>query len=202
MPVAPGDPYGVGPITVLDRTLVNVAKSEVDAYDIALDYSRTTERAGTFTAFALGTLQTHCKTQVIPTADFLDSVGLTNAYTLKFRDNAGITWKYRDFSFGRTVRYFDSYQVAANRQTSGAVTVLNQGGLRVPSQSYHDLFATWKFAPRLPFVSGIELQAGVKNVFDKRPPLDAGNTQSLSYLYGPFGDPPGAVYYASFKTAF
>jgi len=63
----------------------------------------------------------------------------------------------------------------------------------VPSQTYHDVYGGYSF------LSSVEVQAGVKNVFNKRPPFDANMT---ALYYSPFGDPRLATYYVSIRKAF
>lgn len=200
--VAPGSPFAVGPITVLDRSLINLASSKADAIDLAIDYALESRRAGMFRFFALATRQIHFETQIISSLPTVENVGITNAFPLKFRGNAGVTWRLNNYGLGWIVRYFDSYVVAANPTTSGEVTVRSQGGERVPSQSYHDIYASYRWERNNAFLSGVDFQLGIKNLFNRRPPLDASNTVSIPYLYSPFGDARGVVFYGSIKAAF
>jgi len=68
----------------------------------------------------------------------------------------------------------------------------------VPSQTYHDVVGKYRFGPSSSWLDGTEVQAGVKNVFNTRPPFDA----SFADFYSPYGDPRLASYYVSLKKAF
>jgi outer membrane receptor protein involved in Fe transport len=67
-------------------------------------------------------------------------------------------WRF----IGGTAFDNNSSQQLLQNQEEGAYDPLNA---RIPSVSYLDLSATWKFLP------GMEVRAGVNNVFDKDPPF-------------------------------
>ncbi len=190
-------PGWAGPIASIDRTSVNVAQAKVEAYDAQLDYQNETAAAGTFAFFAIATLQTHYETQLISTAALTENAGISNANPLKLKGNFGITWQYRPLTLGWTARYFDSYLVADPSAVASALVILNQGSQSIPSQMYHDIFMRYRFSENL--LSGIEVLAGIKNLFDKTPPFDA----SFQYgYYSPFGDADLMKYYVSLKKNF
>lgn len=196
--VPAGDPFGVGPVTQLDLTAMNIARAEVEAFDVALDY-RHEGSLGTFDFYGVATWQPHFRTQLLPTVDLVENAGVTSVFPLKFKGNAGLTWKRGRWSAGWSMRYFDSYIVSTN-----AGVQLSQGGPRVSSQLYHDVY----FSCRLPKSSGrwgavfgrMEITLGGKNVFNTEPPFDAGI--SASRYYSPYGDPRLSSYYLSVKNAF
>jgi iron complex outermembrane receptor protein len=199
---APGDPFGVGVITGIDVSAINVASTNTEAFDMALDYSLNDTPVGAFSFFLVGTWQTHLQTQLLPSEPVKELVGISSGFgsntssgiPVKFKANVGTTWKWRDWTLGWTTRYYDDYLAADPTSASSAATVLNQGGGgRVKSQAYHDLIAGY----RLP--QNIEVQAGIKNVFNKKPPFDAG-AGSMYYSY--LGDPRLASYWLSLKAAF
>jgi len=209
-PVPPGDPFGVGPITFLDATSINISRAEVEAYDVALDYRMQTARIGVFDFYSLATWQEHFKTQLLPGAAIVESVGVDsdfgNPIRLKLKANAGLTWKLRHWTLGWTARYFNSYLVADPSQSYNTSKFLIQGSLGVPSQTYHDIFGSYRFeqesgqsSGKASWLRGLELQAGVRNIFHKEPPLDA--NESVLY-YSPFGDPRVSSYYLSVKKEF
>jgi iron complex outermembrane receptor protein len=203
-PVAPGDPFGVGPITFIDATAVNISRAEVEAYDVSIDYHGETTRLGSFDPYFLATWQTHYKTQLIPNAPVVESVGIDsdfgNPIRLKFKANAGLTWKYRHWALGWTARYFNSYVVADPSQSFNVDIFRNQGSLRVPSQTYHDLFVSYRFGQGgAQMLTGLEVKLGIRNVFHTEPPFDA--NQPPVY-YSPFGDPRISSYSLSVKKSF
>jgi len=211
-PNLPTDQPGwAGPITLIDQSNVNIARAEVEAYDVQLDFRHETARFGSLDFFALATWQTHYKTQLLPSLLVVENVGIESSdfssIPVKLKANAGLTWDYRDWTVGWNARYFDSYLVADPTQALNAVTIKNQGnGGRVPSQVYHDLFMTYRFvslgrastASRL--LSNTEVQLGVRNIFNTKPPFDAASI--LWGYYSILGDPRLASYYVSLKKSF
>jgi iron complex outermembrane receptor protein len=201
-----GDPFGVGPIIEVRRTLVNVARTEVEAIDAALDFRSASTAAGTFTFYALATWQPHFKTQLISTAPVEEWVGVAAFNPLKVKINAGITWERDGWNVGWHSRYFHSYLVAdPSLAFNQSTTIPNQGGDgRVPSQMYHDVVVSYRPAPGRSFLgtsvlAKTEFRAGVRNVFNKKPPFDASDT--IRY-YSPFGDPRLATYHLSVSKQF
>ncbi len=83
---------------------------------------------------------------------------------------------------------------------------MNQGnGGRVDRQIYHDVFAKYRFDEAshagllTQLLGGLEIQAGVRNVFNSKPPYDVVNGyQYYSWL----GDPRLATYYLTLKQSF
>lgn len=201
-PNLPGDEPGwAGPVTALDLTAANISRAMVEAYDFQVDY-RWQTAFGAFDFFAVGTRQTHYKTQLAPSAAEVDNVGVGSNYPLKLKANAGVTWQYRNWTLNWTANHFDSYVVS----TSPAI-VLNQGSSRVPSQTYHDLFAGYRFAKSpaaLQFLNNAEVQLTVKNLFNKAPPFDASAQLGSVFqqFYSPYGDPRLATYEISFRMGF
>ena len=200
-PAAPGDAFGVGPITFIDNTSINIARNWVDAYDVAADYHLEVPTVGAFDLNFLGTWQPHFRTQLISTAAITEGAGVSSANPLRFRGNASLAWRQGHWDVTWLVRYFDSYVVSTT-----PATILNQGGNgRVPSQTYHDVFVRYAHGPvtsatRASRMLGEwEIRVGVKNIFNRKPPFDAGNTVNF---YSPYGDPRLAAYYVELKTAF
>ena len=196
----------MGKITGLNLGLINLASAEVEAYDAQLDYTLETG-IGSFSGYALGTWQTHYRTQLTPDLAVVENIGYTSSFPVKFKANFGLNWTRGPWSAGWMGRYFDSYLVI-NPAVPGfadAQSIANQGnGGRVSSQVYHDLFATYRIgagaSPLLSrmFLSSAELRAGIQNIFNTRPPVDTAYANG----YSTFGDPQLASYYMSVKVAF
>lgn len=217
----PGDGYSVGPITRLNLFTLNLARAEVETYDVQLDYTRDLGGAGKLEAFALATRAMHYKTQLVSALPVLENVGyatqvggslVTNfpSFPLKWRGNAGVTWSRGPLSVGWVARYYSSVYLDTRNVLGNARIIAGQGNNgRVDSQLYHDVFATYRFgaasvgtglrerASR--WLSRTEVQAGVRNIFNTWPPFDATN---LSRYYFSVGDPRLASYYVSLKKAF
>ena len=137
------------------------------------------------------------------------------------RNNIGVTWQKNSLLLGWTSTYYDSYyQYAAPggpySQRFGVYTFYTgaQGGTTIPSQTYHDFFGSYVFAKRREaagsswaakhltpkaLLSGVTVQAGVKNVFDKVAPFDAFYSP---YYYSPYGNVRLRSYWLSVKKEF
>jgi iron complex outermembrane receptor protein len=195
----PGDPEEwPGPITFLDTTLMNIAQSEVEAFDFQVDYALETQNWGTFELFAIGSRQTHYRTQLLPHLPVTENVGISFNNPVKLKANAGVTWKRADLTLGWNSRYIHDYVVSTN-----ARLIQDQGEPKVPSQHYHDIFARYEFGAQ-PWAQGIlsntEVTLAIENVFNKEPPYDASFTGG--YYYSPYGDPRLATYSISLKKSF
>lgn len=199
----PGDLAGwPGPITQIDLSLMNISRARVEAYDIQVDYSIHTARAGTFDILAISTWQSGYQTQLLPSLPLLERVGIGSENPLKFKGNVGVTWRHRNLTFGWIGRYFHSYLTA---DPAGSVfeqnAVLLQGnGGRVPSQFYHDLFVQYRFGDMPRALRSTEVNLGIKNVLNTDPPFDANPFNAQYYSY--YGDPRLASFYLSLKVAF
>jgi outer membrane receptor protein involved in Fe transport len=201
-PVSPGDPYGVGPIASVNDSLVNISKATVVAYDLSAEYRNETARFGTFDFYALGSWEPQYRTQLVPGAPYVENVGInaSSSIPLKWKANAGVNWSRGGLTLGWAARYFDSYLISTN-----AAVLQSQGnGGSVPSQIYHDVFSSYRFhAPHggatfgSKFLERLELQGGVRNVFDKAPPITA-QIPGYSIL----GDPRLRSYYLTLKCDF
>lgn len=217
-PKLAGDPAGyAGPVTALNVSLVNVSRAETAAFDFALDYERKTQSAGTFSVFANATRTTTFKTQLLPSSPLVENVGTVgnvsqigggSNYPLKFKGNFGVNWKHGRWSAGWAARYYDSYAVYAGSPGTplALATILAQGnGGRVPSQTYHDVYAGYSFGltPSADFgsklLSRTEVKVGVRNIFNTEPPYDV---SAGGRYYSSFVDPRVSSYYISVKKSF
>ena len=219
-PKLPGDPASwLGPVTVYDGSLINLAQANLEAVDATLDYHRETAAWGTFDFFVNATRTLHFKTQLLPTSPIVENVGVSNAsmgvnsssapnYPLNFKANAGVSWKYGRWTTGWTTRYFDAYRIDPLNVFAVVLTVQGNNG-EIPSQSLHDVFVRYQFGVQSTVASGsklaslrsrisdrLELQVGVNNVFNTLPAFDA------SSLYNGYVDPRLSNYYVSLKKAF
>lgn len=191
---------GAGPIQLIDVSLLNASTARIEALDFAVDYSRDFGRLGQLSIFAAGTWQIAFKTQLVPTVDVRELVGKGSVNPVAWRANAGVNWRVGAVTFGWAGRFIDSYLVANPLDTTSAAVIRNQGGLRIPSQTYHDVYVTFDFEPRQG--NELRLQLGIGNVFDSRPPFDVGALAGAQLYYSPFGDPRGRVFRLSLGASF
>ncbi|MDB6095327.1 MAG: hypothetical protein JWM32_2889 [Verrucomicrobia bacterium] len=189
---APGGGYSVGPITAIDATLINVAQSKVDAYDIGIEYRRTTAR-GNLTVWSNATCQPQNWQQITKSLPPIENAG--KLISLRWKGNAGVAWEAGSFSASGTARYFDGYALGAPN------LIALQGSERIPSQAYFDVAGSYRW----PSTGGPgrhpewNFTLGIKNIFNQRPPIDVSNTQGL---YSYVGDPRGGVIYLKANVSF
>lgn len=211
----PGDQPGwAGPILAVDARILNLSAAELEAVDFQADYSFRASAWGDFDLFASATRTLHYKTQLTPIAAVIENVGTNPAIgaPLPWKASGSVTWRKGAWAAGWAARYVDSYWVylsSANAATA-AINRTNQGnGGRVADQVYHDVWASYRFGSGgydghrwvAPLLSGLEITAGIKNVFNRAPAFDARGPQS-STNYSQQGDPRLAVYYVSLKKSF
>lgn len=208
-PNLPGDPAGwAGPIIQVDTSPENLASLELDVWDVQLDYRLNFDTRGSVDLFAVGTWQPRYALQVIDGESLMNYTGLGANNPLEFKANAGLSWNLAAWRAGWNVNYFDGYQVNANLTAFDANAIANQGdGGRVPSQMYHDVFASYDFGLSTPGVlpswsSGIQVQLGVRNLFNTRPPVDMAAQNFGQSYYSQFGSPRLASYYLTVTTKF
>jgi outer membrane receptor protein involved in Fe transport len=187
--------FGVGPILSVDNTLLNIAEAKFEAADVQLDYQLPTASFGTFGFSLMGTRQVHAQSRLIESRPLVENVGVTFNNPPKYKANSSLTWSLRGWSAGWTSRYVDAYQVSTT-----AATILNQGGLMVAPQTYHDVSASYSFDHDARLLSDLEVRLGVTNVFNKEPPYDA--FFSGGFYYSPYGDPRLRTYNISLRKSF
>jgi len=111
---------------------------------------------------------------------------------------------------GPLVRRWSTYRISNPSQPSSAPTFINQGSRTVPSEIYHDAFVTYRvptnsahssLSSRL--LDGIEIQLGITDVFNTKPPFEASNVLfgGYGFYYSPYGDPRLRDYWVSIKKA-
>ncbi|MBL9205598.1 MAG: TonB-dependent receptor, partial [Opitutaceae bacterium] len=174
------DPSGVGPITLVNTTALNLYKTKVETYDVTADYRWDSAQRGSVTLGALATWQPHYQQQLTLDAPLVEYSNYSSAnYPLHFRGNASLTWEHRRWVAGWTSLYYGSYRIYGPPIVAATTNVLNNGGPTVGSQITHDLFVSY----RVPSASrgsswyeraldGVDVQLGVKNVFNTQPAFD------------------------------
>jgi outer membrane receptor protein involved in Fe transport len=179
-----GDHYSVGPITLVDYSLVNANESQTEGFDFIASYRWRTQKYGSFALSAQATRIDSFKVQNVlgsPLQEIVDQVAY--GAPLKFRSNAALIWYRGPWSAGWVMSYFDSYP---QYNVGTDIYVRAQGDTEVSSQSYHDISGSYRFDSTRGALADVTVQFGVKNLFDERPPLDV---YFPAYLYSsPFGD--------------
>ena len=186
-----------GLITQVNQAYANITSYVTDGFDLALDYVRATS-FGTFDFHAAGTWirkdlrQTAVGVAASNFAGYPDEGG-----EVKLKANASLTWKYHGVTLGWLTHYYGSYYGygAPDDPLAGQSGDLlpfvtpfwtAQGSTSIPSQTYHDIFASYTTAGATPYWLGnITLQASIDNVFNSAPAFDS----SGPYYLSPLGDP-------------
>jgi outer membrane receptor protein involved in Fe transport len=188
-PLPAGDPYPVGPITSIDGRYRNFLYAVNEGFDLSLRYRRQTDRWGAFDLSFTGTLPMHNLSKINLLTPEVDYLGYTGLGAPKFNGNLSATWDYKQWTLSWTTRYVDRLKIPAPPVTTFTSYVVTQGGNFVPSQAYSDAFVTYRFDHRgdteqgwrTSFTNGLEIQAGIVNVFNKVPPFDSASGPLAGY---------------------
>jgi outer membrane receptor protein involved in Fe transport len=175
-----------GPITFIDATYVNLAKSRVEAMDIQLDYVFDSPNLGNFRFYGVGSRSLSFRRRLTPSTAFYEAVGKSDG-PLKWRGNIGLDWSKGKWRAGWSMQYYDGYSLRyGDPKSSSDRNIGLQGGVdRIPSQAYHDFNIAYQFTKHPGILSGLELSVAIRNAFDKKPPAVAGLINGYSY----YGDP-------------
>lgn len=209
----PSDPAGwAGPLEYIDTSLVNLASAKYENLDLQIKHGFELANGVHLEFWGNGTWFLKAESQVLPTLPSLDLKGISASYgssiPLNFRGFYGVNLDKGNWGLGWSVRHYSSYLVANPELDSSAVLIDAQGnGGRVPRQLYHDLSARWR-SPGIAgtndgvlksFLANVEVSGGIRNVLDKRPPVDV---SSDYFFYSYLGDVRMRTYYLQLKYAF
>ncbi|MDY6922502.1 MAG: TonB-dependent receptor [Pseudomonadota bacterium] len=190
-----GGGFAVGPIIAADMSIANLAGSNVEAWDFAIEYSHDLW-GGRLDLKADATHLSELSVQLSEETSLMDWSGvITGVFAGGFGSTGGLTWKGNStvawtndtWSLGWRTRFFNDYYLRQDRTVHPL-----QGDDRVPSQIYHDLFATWELT------ADVDLRVGVNNVLDAAPPVDV----STGTFYSRFGDPRLRNFYLAVTRRF
>jgi len=192
---ASGDPYGVGEITQIHTYRMNASKMETAGMDLGARYLLQTDMSGDFDFAVNATFTDYYRTQATPDSALTDWVGIpSNSGPLEKRINTSLVWSRNHWAAGWSAQYYDSYKLNPTSTTA----IRQQGRNRVASQLYHDAFVRYYLAHGSAW-GGLELTFGIKNLFDKMPPVDMSRT---TFHYSTFGDPRMRRLYLNVKKNF
>jgi len=193
----PGDQYGIGEVTLINTFMMNMLKMETQGLDLSARYLWKTERIGDLDFAITATFTDYYREQTAFNTPLVDWVGVpsrNSASPIDTRLNASLLWNRLDWSAGWAAQYYDGYHI----NPTSTAAILSQGGIRVSSQLYHDTFLRYRLPALTGAWAGMELTFGIKNVFDKAPPVD----MSTSFYYSTFGDPRMRRLYVNIKKTF
>jgi outer membrane receptor protein involved in Fe transport len=181
---APGTP---GPITAIDTTALNLAKSKLRAIDIQADYDIKETGIGDLHFYAVATHTDELSLQSLPGEPSVNRAGFFEG-PLKWRGNVGVDWKSGGWSAGWNMQIYGSYRVCESFLpdfTCGQEETW-QGAKKIPSQIYNDIYVSYDFKSG-GILEGSSIRVGIQNLFDKKPPVVASGVDQLGY--SSFGDP-------------
>ncbi|UAJ12531.1 TonB-dependent receptor [Polymorphobacter megasporae] len=179
--------FTAGPVTRIDLTTANIARSRLDAVDLTLDWPVSLRRSGDLRVYVNATLQPSYWQQAAAGLARRQRIGYSDG-PLEWRGNGGVDWTLGALRLGLNGQFYASYLVASSSGTpaSNAQLIAYQGSDRIPAQVYFDLTATYHFDRGGPVPHGTQVRFGVLDVFDQRPPtVTDPNTTGYSY----YGDP-------------
>lgn len=200
-----------GRITKVNSSLLNLTRFETEGWDFTATYYRkfrpfTVEIAGA------ASIISHENRQTSLGAPLLDYVGWVNrGGEVKSKTTLNLTLQRGAWSAGWTTRINSSYHQngAVGDPVSLAQDILlAQGGSGIPAQEYHDAWIGYsspvvnsegRFSPKTLLFSGLTVQIGVKNLFNRVPPFDAFYSP---FYYSPYGDVRLREYWISIRKAF
>jgi len=186
--------YTVGPVTTLRSGFFNVASTRVRAWDLKLDYNVDTHALGSLHFYSVMTYQPKFVRRIISDLPTYNTVGFIDG-PLKWRGNAGIDWVKGSWTLGWNAQFYNAYRITyatPGLAASNDLIVQRQGTARIPSQIYNDISLQYIVAgPERSLLKGLQITAGILNVFDKKPPVLAEG------LYSTYGDPRLRRFYFS-----
>lgn len=171
--------YTGGVISAIDTSSVNLARKEVEAYDVSADYGFNVSGKVDIKLYGIATWQPEFAAQPVPNVAWVNSAGYSGG-PLKRRGNAGATISAGSWTGGVNIQFFDKYLIysATAIPSQIATAVLSQGSEFVRSQHYTDVFVRYNFSggdSKLSWLTrGVSLQVTVQDLFNTEPPLVAG----------------------------
>lgn len=159
---------GAGNITAFTLTPFNVAQIRTSGLDVALAYSLSTARAGTFGARVMANYLHRLTAAPVPGA-----APVNNAYVAgapKYQVTADLTWQSGSFALDWQINYasavyrYDRQTIAANPD------VVAPEYLKYKARFTHDLSLSYDVGEQF------TLYGGVTNLFDRKPDIGSLNT--------------------------
>ena len=189
-PVDPSFPNLPGPIAFVVENTLNAGKLEVSGYDVDLQYRQPTQW-GRFTARMTGTYLEHNKQTDLASGALVELVGLSAApqgAITRWRHYATLGWDYGPWNATVAQTYQTGYTEFGGLDPSGL--------RRVGSYEFYDLSGTYTGFKNL------KLSAGVRNVFDRAPPVSVGTGTFQAGYDASYGDPRGRLFYGTIQVMF
>jgi outer membrane receptor protein involved in Fe transport len=198
-PAAPGDPYGVGPITQVLTGNFNLAWRHSYEWNGSLDYAWTDCFGGTLDLYGRMIYFQRYDLKVLPTSPTVDELRAPDGSTpglLQQRTNFGSAWSNRNYGFGMDGQYFHA-------RTLPEAEWAAQGSTQVDPYWQFDAYVQSDLGRWLPWKSsryGVRGQLRVDNLFDSGPPRYADDPTGAGVQS--YSDWRGRVYSVSLTVTF
>jgi outer membrane receptor protein involved in Fe transport len=167
----------VGPVRRIAAAAINVARQDVRAVAFFASGKWKLPSGGELHFNANGTYVTAFEWRAGPDSPEIDDAGFVTLGPPRLRLNTSAVYHLPSCQFGLVTRF-----TSANRVSRDAAVIATQGGERVRSQVYHDLFVSYS-----PDSSQrIILRFDARNVLRARPPFDA----TEAYYENRYGERP------------
>ena len=196
---APGDPYGVGPVTNIYTGSVNAARRHSQDWSSTLDYTWNQVLGGSLELYGRWVyIQRYDRkyTAATATIDELADPDTDNKGLLRNRLNYGISWSDEFWSFGLDGQYFGSHRLPA-------VEALDQGSAEVGAYRQFDGFLQADLKRWLPWKLarfGLKGQIRVNNLLNAKPPRYVDDPTGAGVEQ--YGDWRGRVYSLSITATY
>ena len=183
--------YTGGHIQSLNFSLINTARTQLQAWDLQGEFDHETEHLGMFHVYLGGTYQAQYRVTTLPTSVPYNTAGHADG-PLKFRLNGGIDWTFKHWNAGWNVQFYDGYSVtfASLPASDNLSTIALQGASRIPSQAYHDLNVRYRFfGGGSSILKNSDISISIQNIFDKYPPVLSSGLGGPLGTFSAYGDP-------------
>ncbi|MEJ1961010.1 MAG: TonB-dependent receptor [Gammaproteobacteria bacterium] len=198
-----------GNIVSVDTSSINLYRRTTNGWDLSGDYTIPTN-IGAFSLTLGESIIGHLKNQYALTLPEYDAVGYApgEGGAPRYKSSATLTWEWRKFLVGWSARYVSSYKQfgaaggpeALQNNGGEAETYYSapQGSDTISSQIYHDLLLGYSAGTKptdsstriaryaASMLDGLSIQAGIRNVLNKAPPLDV--VYAGTGYTSPYGD--------------
>ena len=198
-PAAPGDPYGVGPITEVLTGNFNLAWRHSYEWTSSFDYTWTRCFGGSLEAYCRLIYFQRYDVEVLPDSPPVDELREPDGSTsglLKMRMNFGAGWSNHAYGFGIDGHYFHSRILPEQEWAT-------QGSDKVLPYTQFDAYLQGDLGRWIPWKSaryGLRGQLRVDNIFDAAPPKYADDPSGAGVQ--PYGDWRGRIYSVSVTVTF
>jgi outer membrane receptor protein involved in Fe transport len=152
----------VGRIVRIRAPAINVAKQDVRALGFSSSWTWNMQERGDLHFNANGTYVTAFERRTSPDSPEIDDAGVVTQGPPRFRLITSMVYHLSSYRFGFTSRF-----TSANRVSRDEGVITTQGGEKIRSQVYHDLFFSYSPDARM------TVRFDARNVLQSRPPFDA-----------------------------